>query len=205
LIRTIQSEHKGTFSLAFQPDTYHLAIAYVESLIEIVDISSGEIVRELSSPGVIRTLFNVAGDRLIAGHAGGDCSVHNCTDGQQLVKFKAHEPSLYDCALSPDGTQLATVGGDGMLKTWNWKTGDLIRQMEVGNRWINCVAYSPDGRRLICGAEDTMTFWETATGREISSLSLEGCAHHVTFSSDGSTLAMAGENPRIDVWKKQVD
>ena len=67
---------------------------------------------------------------------------------------------------------------------------------EVGASWLKALAFTPDGRRLISGSEQTVTYWDVATGREIASLSVDRCVHRLSFIADGRWLALSGEDPR---------
>src|SRR5258708_5985371 len=57
--------------------------------------------------------------------------------------------------------------------------------------WI-CVAFSPDGKRIVSGSADkTEKVWDAATGKEILSISDEDCVTSVAFSPDGKRIASA--------------
>ena len=54
-------------------------------------------------------------------------------------------------ALAPDGTTLASAGGDG-VKLWNVATGMLLRPLDAGaGELVLTLAFSPDGRQLAGG------------------------------------------------------
>lgn len=61
-----------------------------------------------------------------------------------------------------------------------------------------CLAFSPDGTRLAGGVQDgTIRLWDTATGKELSVLDVEGSwVRGVSFSPDGDLLAGAAASPR---------
>ena len=76
--------------------------------------------------------------------------------------------------------------------------------MVVGASWLNCLEFTPDGKRLVTGSEHTVTFWDHETGREILSKSVNRCVHDLSFSHDGKYLAVAGEDPAIRIWQGKV-
>ena len=77
-----------------------------------------------------------------------------------------------------------------------WEANYLIRQAEAtpltlhGHiEFVNSVAFSPDGRRIVSGSYDTtIKVWDAETGREIRTL--EGHfagVNSVAFSPDGAS------------------
>jgi WD40 repeat protein len=67
---------------------------------------------------------------------------------------------------------------------------------------ITCIAYSPDGKIIASGANDsTVRLWDAATGAQLAVL--EGHRApvlRVVFSPDGKTLASAGSEPNVILW-----
>jgi WD40 repeat protein len=54
---------------------------------------------------------------------------------------------IRSASLSPDGSLLATGGGNGVLSVWNTKTGELDQQMDFGAAQVQGVAFI-DNRHL---------------------------------------------------------
>ena len=110
-------------------------------------------------------------------------------------------------AFSPDGTLLATGGGEpsrsGELKLWNVANGTLAR--EFGNLHSDCVlaiAFSPRGDRIATGGADRFArISEVSTGKLLRSL--EGHTHHVmgvAWLAHGGVFASAGAEGSIKIW-----
>lgn len=66
---------------------------------------------------------------------------------------------------------------------------------------IISVAFSPDGRMLVCGGENTLRLFDVKSGFLLRSLSdPEAVVNSVSFSPDGRLLASAGDDGIIKIW-----
>jgi WD40 repeat protein len=112
-------------------------------------------------------------------------------------------------AYSPDGTRLATVGGDGALRVWTvGEKGSLTSlhkfegQTRPGHGFspLTGVCFSPEGRYVAAvGADSVVRVWDVQTKTEVRGL--HGHTDWVTsvaFSPDGRYLASVGvEKDRV--------
>jgi WD40 repeat protein len=54
---------------------------------------------------------------------------------------------------------------DCLVRMWNSNTGELKRVLEGHPDAVECVAFSPDGTRVMSGSRDTsVRVWNAATG-----------------------------------------
>jgi WD40 repeat protein len=66
---------------------------------------------------------------------------------------------------------------------------------------INCVAFSPDGKRLAtASAGGPVRIWNVATWKEVKLIQPETPALAVAFSHDGRLLAFGGKGGKVHVW-----
>ncbi|WP_422930941.1 c-type cytochrome domain-containing protein [Singulisphaera sp. PoT] len=108
---------------------------------------------------------------------------------------------------SPDGTLLATGGGDpsrsGEVKIWNVQTGALVKSLDsLHSDTVFGVRFSPDGTKLATAAADKfLKVVNVADGKELRSF--EGHTHHVMavdWSADGKQLVTGGADNVMKVW-----
>src|SRR5207248_1799747 len=84
---------------------------------------------------------------------------------------------------------------------WGMPEGGLIMTLSGHEASVACLAYSPDGQRLVTGGRDkALKLWDEATGQEI--LPLDGQTSipwSVAFSPDGMRIAST-DHLIIRVW-----
>jgi WD40 repeat protein len=104
---------------------------------------------------------------------------------------------FYQVAFSPDSNYLA-AGGE-TLKVWDGTTCQEIYTLSGHTKEVTCVAFSPDGTRLVSASKDnTVKIWDLTTGKELltftahPSASAKVAISKVVFSPDGTRLATSG-------------
>src|SRR5262249_37181682 len=56
---------------------------------------------------------------------------------------------VYSVAFASDGERLASASGDGVVRVWNSRTGELTRELKNAHRgFACCVAFHPQGNHL---------------------------------------------------------
>ena len=58
----------------------------------------------------------------------------------------------------PDGEQFATADGDGFVRVWDWRRGELIAERQVAQGYVGGIAYTHDGRRIVVGERSGAVF-----------------------------------------------
>jgi WD40 repeat protein/tetratricopeptide (TPR) repeat protein len=126
--------------------------------------------------------------------------------------LRGHRDAVSCVAVSPDGSTLASTGGDGHLKLWNLptparaggrpSTARLRATLPGHGADSGSLAFSPDGRIVAAsGGEGIVHFWDPATAKRRTALSAHGAkVLAVAFSRDGRTLATRGLDQAVKLW-----
>jgi WD40 repeat protein len=114
-------------------------------------------------------------------------------------------------AFSPDGERLASAGGDGFVKIWNSKTGDLLQTFPAHTGSVVCVTFHPHGNHLAtAGADLQVKVWDLTTGEELfrrpcHAVRSLGAAYTVAFRPPDGRLLAAGNEGVVTLWDWEND
>jgi WD40 repeat protein len=114
--------------------------------------------------------------------------------------FPGHSGQVNGLALLSSGQTLISASWD--IRSWDVRTRQENALKLSPRSTANCVALSPDGRRLAAGASDgRITIWDVASHQEVATL--EGHKDWVTqlaFTPDGDHLVSASKD-QLRVWR----
>ncbi len=148
----------------------------------------------------------------------GEVALWNVADLAKRRAWQAHDGTVFDLALAPDGETLATAGADKLVRFWSLANGGPLMQIEAHNSPVLSLAYKPDGALLASGGADKeLKIWDTKT-REQKNLVTghpgnvaaiawpEKKAEFITASDDGA-LRLCNETSKspAKIWAKAAD
>lgn len=165
--------------------------------------------RELKgAPGRVNSLEFIAGGKQLIAASGvsglsGVAILWDVETGTKVREFAGHRDVLYDAAVSPDGTLLATAGYDRAIRVWRMADAELLHTIDYHKGAVFDLAWHPSGKVLAsASADETVKLWRVSDGVRLDTLNQpQGEQNAVIFSRDGSHVISAGADQRLHMWQ----
>ena len=124
------------------------------------------------------------------------------TNAARFTYSWGHTDELIDGRFSPDGSEIASVGNDGMLRLWDSASAAPKQVLSQPNEPASAVAYSADGSFLYLAADLYVYQYARST---LSVVQRMGPAPseitQIEVSPDGTLVAGTEEFVGTDVWR----
>jgi hypothetical protein len=124
-----------------------------------------------------------------------------------LRRFEGHGAAVEAVACAPHlpgaGLGRAVSGGaDQTVRLWDLGSGHELRRFEGWQRWVLCVAFSPDGRQIVSGGSDRVVrLWDPETGWERQRLEgHRGRILAVSWTPDGRHVLSGSSDRTLRLW-----
>jgi WD40 repeat protein len=199
-------------SLAFSPDSTHLAVAASDANEVVVwDTRGGVIVGNFTLPYWLSDLAIAPDNRLLAGVDLTQFSLLfiDPTTGaiQNTLQWtESASPALYGALLSPDWRQIAWYAR-GTIQLMDAATGELGPALEHED-FIATIAWSPDSALLASAAAATIEgeflpaviLWDVVTGEQLALLPMKSSISQLKFNPEGTLLGILTTDGEFQTW-----
>ncbi len=130
-------------------------------------------------------------------------SPENVAGLMELSSGQVDEVVLLAADASPASYEVATFGGDAIVRIWDLNTGDLIYEMPGHTSAGFALKYSPDGRLLASGGGDfRVRIWDTSSGQLLNTIIVNSNPYRIIWSVTGDGIGVVGEgSSRVELFE----
>jgi len=184
-----------TRGLRLSSDGSTVALASRDLRVRTFDVESLQLVTEFAGHTAqpVALAFNETATSLVSGGADQTLRVWDGASGLTRAVLSGHEGTVKAVEVSPDGRFLLTHDSEGKLRLWRVDGSGDLSVLGEHDSFVYPVAVSPRGDTIASGSWDgTVRLWSVRSGTERQRYDLGYDPFELSFSPDGSRLAVAG-------------
>lgn len=181
------------YDLCFDPSGQYLVVVgwggTALSLVQVIRLSDGALVRTLTHPTAQRVVFAPDGRHLAA--IGADIRIWRWPQMTLRYRWDREYTDPFSGAFSPDGRHFVGSLVRGRLEIWDLETGATIRTINTGTNSFHCARFSPDGGMLLTGHESVTLLWDVRTMQSVLRIPLR--TTFAEWTADGLHFLRVGQ------------
>lgn len=191
-LRTIRDHTKGIQALSFNSTGTMLASTGKDDAIYVYTLADGKRVATIFGKGanLYGAQFVGKNNNIICGSLGKGAMAMKW-NGEPIYALGGHGgQGVWDVALNPAGTLLATAGRDGTVGVWSTKTRQRLNSLRGHTDWVVRVLFTPDGKHIVTSSVDgTVRVWNASNYRQVAMLTNQAMVGSpICLTADGKTL-----------------
>ena len=156
-LRTIYTSANRVLTVAISPKGNLIAAGGDDSIIQLLESGTGELIRSLSAPmtnWVHEVDFHPNKPLLLSGNGDGSVRLWDLPSGICKRSLQEHKSWIWNAGFSPDGKHFASCGQDGLICVWSTESCDLVHRWDLSPRFARCITFNKDGQTIIVGQDN---------------------------------------------------
>lgn len=204
-------------SIAFSPDSSHLAASNSHGRAWIWRVADGHLVKTLEWPEGPKLLaiaqdglsWDPLGSRVVVAAFDGTARIFDTETGKQVHALTAGPPRdtvFARARFSPDGRRVAVVGADGAAALFDAATGKEVARLAGHSRLVNSLKFSADGSTLVTASEDrSARTWDANTGKSLKVFVHDTPVRDAAVNHDGTKILTGDLAGVVRLWDSAND
>jgi WD40 repeat protein len=218
-VRTLSGKIAAEIQIALSPHGEQVAAIDTQGKLVLWDLASASQRWAVQAHSELRSeiAFSPSGTQIATACRDGTLCLWDANTGDKLRTIGPLGYPLRCVAFSPDSRQVAvaahgyrgqpeTVGAAGRsggpATVFDVATGERVSRWPPQGGTVHCVAYHPDGTRIVTGSADhRVQIWDQETGRELQALTGHAdLVYAVAYNPAGDQVASASGDGTIRLW-----
>ncbi len=200
--RTLTGHTNTVYRAIFSADEKLLASSSRDLTARVWDVSTGRELLKINGfrCSVKAVAFNPDAKLVAAAGNDGMVKIYEVKTGKELqslvhINSADIDMSVYSVVFGRDGRKIYAANGDGTISEWDVAGGKETRTWKAHDHTAFKLAFSPDYSLLASLGDSVVKIWNTATWREVRTLSMVRTSDAVivpsnlAFSNDGKLVA----------------
>ncbi len=209
--RLLYGHTESVTGIGWSPDGQWIASSEWDDTVRIWNAVSGVCLRELKKADDPTILFgdlvwSADGTQFVSGTHQHGIQIFQVNALEHHWNQNPFPTSHLHLTWSPNGSKIATGGGDGAIYIWDAATSTVMERW-IGHRGaVTCVAWNPDGNYIVSGNNSSELFlWDARNGERLRAfVGHPSAIYSIIWSTTTEQLISGGVDGLLRWWDVQT-